>query len=119
MAKKVLIVDDEKTVLSLLKIFLGKAGFEIELAEDGVQAIGKSKSFDPDVLVLDTNMPNKSGLDVCRELKALNPDKPKIIMHTATLEAYKAQAEEAGCDATFAKSGMAGMSKLVDLINSL
>lgn len=119
MPKKVLIVDDEKTVLNLLKIFLGKAGFDIELAEDGVQAIEKNASFAPDVLVLDTNMPNKSGLDVCRELKAQNPDKPKIIMHTATLEAYKEKAEAAGCDATFGKTGMAGMSKLIDLINSL
>jgi DNA-binding response OmpR family regulator len=118
-AKKVLVVDDENTVRSLLKIVLSKAGFEIDFAEDGVQAISKVKSFDPDIVILDTNMPNKNGIEVCTEVKAANPVKPKIIFHTGSLEEYKAKAEAAGADALFAKTGMGGMSKLVDLINSL
>lgn len=118
MSKKVLVVDDENTVRSLLKIVLGKAGFQLEFAEDGVQAIEKIKSFDPDVVVLDTNMPHKSGIEVCSEVKAANPARPKIVFHTGSLEEYKAKAEAAGADATFAKTGMGGMGKLVDLINT-
>ncbi|NUM81381.1 response regulator [bacterium] len=119
MPKKVLVVDDENTVRSLLKIFLGKAGFELDFAEDGIQAMDKIKSFDPDVIVLDTNMPGKNGIEVCSETKAINPNRPKIIFHTGSLEEYKAQAEAAGADATFAKTGMGGLGKLVDLINTL
>ncbi len=119
MSKKVLIVDDENTVRSLLKIVLSKAGFELDYAEDGLQAIEKAASFDPDVIVLDTNMPNKSGIEVCQELKTKNPVRPKIIFHTGSLEEYKARAEAAGADATFAKTGMGGMVKLVELINAL
>ncbi len=119
MAKKVLIVDDENTVRSLLKIFLSKAGFELDFAEDGLQAVDKIKSYDPDVVILDTNMPGKNGIEVCREVKQANPARPKIIFHTGSLEEYKDQAEAAGADATFAKTGMGGLGKLVDLINSL
>ncbi len=119
MAKKVLVVDDESTVRGLLKIVLTKAGFEIDFAEDGIQAIEKIRSFNPDVVILDTNMPNKNGIEVCAETKAANPARPKIIFHTGSLEQYKAKAEAAGADATFAKTGMGGMGKLVDLINSM
>lgn len=119
MSKKVLIVDDENTVRSLLKIFLTKSGFELDFAEDGVQAIDKIGSFDPDVVILDTNMPNKNGLEVCREVKQKDPARPKIIFHTGSLEEYRDKAIEAGADATFAKTGMGGLGKLVDLINSL
>lgn len=119
MPKKVLIVDDENTVRSLLKIVLGKAGFEMDFAEDGLQAIEKVKSFDPDVIILDTNMPHKSGIEVCSEVKAVNPARPKIIFHTGSLEEYKAKAEAAGADAMFAKTGMGGMGKLVELIQTM
>ena len=119
MSKKVLVVDDENTVRSLLKMFLSKSGFELDFAEDGLEAIEKVKSFDPDVVLLDTTMPGKDGMEVCRELKQINPLHPKIILHTGSLDEYKDQAKEAGFDAMFAKSGMAGMGQLVDLINSM
>lgn len=119
MAKKVLVVDDENTVRSLLKIYLSKAGFELDFAEDGIQAMDKIKSFDPDVVILDTNMPGKNGIEVCSETKAINAVRPKIIFHTGSLEEYKAKAEAAGADATFAKSGMGGLGKLVELIKTL
>jgi CheY-like chemotaxis protein len=117
--KKVLVVDDENTVRSLLKIYLSKAGYELEFAEDGLQAMDKIKTFDPDVVILDTNMPGKNGIEVCSETKAINPAKPKIIFHTGSLEEYKAKAEAAGADATFAKTGMGGLGKLVELIDSM
>lgn len=119
MGKRILVVDDENTVRSLLKIYLTKAGFELDFAEDGLQAIDKAKSFDPDVVILDTNMPGKNGIEVCQELKSANPGRPKIIFHTGSLEEYKAKAEAAGADATFAKSGMGGLGKLVELIQSM
>jgi DNA-binding response OmpR family regulator len=119
LAKKILIVDDENTVRSLLKIFLSKQGFDLDFAEDGNQALDKVKSYNPDVVILDTNMPGKNGIEVCKELKAVDPERPKIIFHTGSLEEYRAQAEAAGADALFAKTGMGGLGKLVELINSL
>jgi CheY-like chemotaxis protein len=119
LGKRVLVVDDENTVRSLLKIYLGKAGFDLDFAEDGTQVADKVRSFDPDVIILDTNMPGKNGIEVCEEVKSSNPDRPKIIFHTGSLEEYRARAEAAGADAMFAKSGMGGLGKLVELIHSL
>jgi CheY-like chemotaxis protein len=119
MSKKILVVDDENSVRTILKISLTKAGFQLDFAENGEQAIEKVKSFDPDVLVLDTNMPEKSGIDVLKELKQINSSRPKVIIHTGSVDEYKSQAESAGADAVFGKTGMQGMDKLVELINSL
>ncbi len=119
MGKKVLVVDDENTVRSLLRIFLSKQGFDLDFAEDGIQALEKVKSYDPDVVILDTNMPGKNGIEVCQELKAADAARPKVIFHTGSLEEYRAQAEAAGADALFAKTGMGGLGKLAELINTL
>ena len=69
MKKKVLLVDDSNTVLMMEKMILNKGPFEIVTARDGVEAIAKSKSEMPDVILLDVMMPNLDGLSACAAIR--------------------------------------------------
>lgn len=67
--KRVLVVDDEPDFVAVVKAYLEKAGFQVEVAYDGVQGLEKVRANPPDAIVLDVMMPEKDGYEVCRELK--------------------------------------------------
>ncbi|MEL6106631.1 MAG: response regulator [Planctomycetota bacterium] len=67
---KVLIADDSRTVLRLTERTLQAAGYGVLLAEDGHQAIDVALAENPDLIVLDINMPGMDGYGVCHELLA-------------------------------------------------
>jgi CheY-like chemotaxis protein len=69
MKKKVLLVDDSNTVLMMEKMILSKGPYELVLARDGVEAIAKSKSEQPDVILLDVMMPKLDGLAACAAIR--------------------------------------------------
>ena len=68
--KRILVVDDEPEFVSIVKKNLEKAGFDVEVAYDGVEGIEKVTANPPDAIVLDVMMPEKDGYKVCAELKA-------------------------------------------------
>lgn len=70
MAAKILLVDDEPAQLELLRYNMEKAGFETVLADNGRMALDMVAEQEPDLVVLDWMMPEASGIDVCRELRA-------------------------------------------------
>ena len=65
----VLIADDSPTDLSLLSAFMRKGGFEVVVVENGADALAAVAVRAPDLIMLDVQMPNMSGLEVCRSLK--------------------------------------------------
>lgn len=67
--KVVLVVDDEPDVIAIVGGRLRKAGFAVESAYNGDEAIQKVKAKRPDCIVLDVMMPEKDGYEVCAELK--------------------------------------------------
>lgn len=67
--KRVLLVDDEPDLISLLKKRFKKEGFDTEVAYDGIEAMEKIEANPPDAIVLDVMMPEKDGYQVCSELK--------------------------------------------------
>ena len=69
MKKKVLLVDDSNTVLMMEKMILAKGPFEIVLARDGVEAVARAKSEQPDVILLDVMMPRLDGLSACLQIR--------------------------------------------------
>lgn len=83
MAKeRILVVDDERNIVELIKFNLEKDGFEVICAYDGTEALEMVRQNDPDLLILDVMLPGgKSGLDVTRELR--HETKIPIIMVTA------------------------------------
>lgn len=79
---RILVVDDDREFQrSLIKIFL-KAGYQVNVASDSVQALAVLNRRHYDLIVLDLKMPGKSGLEVLREIKIKTPDS-KVIVVTA------------------------------------
>lgn len=102
---KVLVVDDEQDILQIVKYNLELHGYEVETAENGVDAIEKNKQFRPDLILLDIMMPHKDGIQTCIELRA-NPenDDTLIIFLTAMSdERSEIRGLELGADDYIAK----------------
>lgn len=76
---KVLVVDDEKDILQIVKYNLELHGYEVETAENGVYAIEKLKTFKPELIILDIMMPHKDGIQTCIEIRA-NPEYDDILI---------------------------------------
>jgi sigma-B regulation protein RsbU (phosphoserine phosphatase) len=70
---KILIIDDDLSVRTLLQRSLEEQGYEVGLAKDGQEGIAMARSFQPSLIVCDWIMPQLDGLDVCRQVKA-DPD---------------------------------------------
>lgn len=68
MPNKILIVDDEEGVVSLLKDYFEINGYDILIARNGAQAIKQSEK-QPDIILLDINMPDLNGLEVCKRIR--------------------------------------------------
>ncbi|MFC1991302.1 response regulator [Chloroflexota bacterium] len=81
MAKKILVVDDEKRIVEILQAYLERDGYQVITAYDGRSALELARSNSPDLIILDLMLPEVSGWDVCRELRR-ESDVP-IIMLTA------------------------------------
>ncbi|MFK0525065.1 response regulator transcription factor [Paenibacillus illinoisensis] len=69
MTKKVLVVDDESSIVSAIAYALRREGYEVETANDGEEALVKVASFHPQVMILDVMMPRLDGYGVCRRLE--------------------------------------------------
>lgn len=69
MAKKILIVDDDPQLVTYLKAILEDNGYDVITAEDGNEALEKTKKENPDLISLDLLMPEKTGIKMFRELR--------------------------------------------------
>ena len=70
MSRTVLVCDDERHILESVTYVVRQEGYQVLTAEDGEQALCRARSERPDLVVLDIQLPDKSGLEVCRELKS-------------------------------------------------
>ncbi len=75
----ILVVDDEKNIVQLARVYLENEGYRVEAAHDGKQAVEKQKSLKPDLIVLDLMMPEMDGLTVCKEIRKTS-NVPVIIL---------------------------------------
>ena len=72
---KILVIDDEEGVLTLLKFRLGRFGHEVITSNNGIDGIRKARMFEPDLILLDLVMPGMSGFRVCELLKSYKKTK--------------------------------------------
>ncbi|MBQ7046517.1 MAG: response regulator transcription factor, partial [Oscillospiraceae bacterium] len=94
---KILIVDDDKNVCDLLKVYLEKEGYSTIISNNGNEAMVKFKSLHPDVVLLDIMIPGKDGWQVCQEIRRV-ADTP-ILMLSAKSEIFdKVLGLELGAD---------------------
>jgi two-component system, OmpR family, alkaline phosphatase synthesis response regulator PhoP len=89
MAKKILVVDDERHIVRLVEVNLTRAGYEVATAYDGVEALEKVKKEEPDMVVLDVMMPRMDGFEVLKRLQA-DPDTQDIPVIMLTAKAQDA-----------------------------
>ena len=94
---KILVVDDDKNICELLRLYIEKEGYDIEIANDGQEALTKFKEVQPDLIMLDIMLPIHDGLYVCREIRKTS--QVPIIMLTAKGEVFdKVLGLELGAD---------------------
>ena len=70
---KILIIDDDPTILTMLERMLKRAGYEVDTASNGSEGLTKIESCPPDLLITDIVMPEKEGLELIFYLRAKNP----------------------------------------------
>ncbi len=77
---RVLVVDDEENISYLLTAALRNQGFEVESCGRGEDAVALARSFNPDVLILDVMLPDKSGIEVVRSIRSQGMSAPVIFL---------------------------------------
>ena len=98
MKKKVLIIEDEEDLIKGLKLNLIDEGYEVDSALNGVEGLLKVIQETPDLIILDIMLPDKDGLEVCRELRQKNISIPIIMLTAKGEEIDKVVGLEIGAD---------------------
>jgi DNA-binding response OmpR family regulator len=94
-AGKLLLVEDEHLLRGLIAQFLRGEGFEVIEAADGSQGVNLFRCMRPfDVILLDLNLPEIPGVEVCRRIKSEQPSQPVIICSAAIIDAHLAKLRE-------------------------
>jgi len=117
--KKVLIADDEPDILEIISYNLRNEGYETITAKDGDDALHKASVFKPDLIILDVMMPNKNGMEVCKQLRAQPAYQNTLIIFLTALSDELSQVKglEYGADDYISKP--VSPKILVTKVNSL
>ena len=97
MSRKILVVDDDRKTVDLVRLYLEKDGYQVLPAYDGQQALELARHKSPDLLVLDLMLPKIDGLDLCRILRA-ETRVPIILLTARTTEDDKLLGLDLGAD---------------------
>jgi two-component system, OmpR family, KDP operon response regulator KdpE len=95
--ERILVVDDEPQLTRVLRRSLSSHGYEVQVASDGDEALTTFNAWRPDVVITDLAMPNMSGLELCRRLRA-SSSVPVIVLSAKGEERVKVEALDAGAD---------------------
>ena len=96
--KRVLIVEDEKNIVDILRFNLRRAGYETVEAYDGEDGLEKAVTGSPDLILLDVMLPKMIGFDVCKALRSKGDNVPVIILTAREEESDKVLGLEIGAD---------------------
>src|SRR3954470_23911479 len=96
-AGRILVVDDQPQMRRFMRSTLTSAGYEIDDAKTGEEALNKLRDFHPDLIVLDMTMPGMGGLAACREIRA-STSIAIVMLTVRNSEADKVAALDAGAD---------------------
>jgi len=95
---RILVVDDDRAVREALRRALALAGYEVQLAEDGKQALERIVHAVPDAVVLDVGLPGIDGLEVCRRVRRLGSRVPILILTARDEVADRIDGLDVGAD---------------------
>lgn len=94
---RILVVDDERQIARVLRTSLESYGYEVMVAENGVDALRKFKPFAPDLVITDLSMPEMDGVELTREIRKLG-EIPIIVLSVREQDASKVLALDSGAD---------------------
>ncbi len=119
LSSRILVIEDNEDNLSLIRLLLERAEYEVLAAVDGIIGLEIAGKERPDIILLDLAMPEMDGWEVARELKSniLTQDIPIIVISAHALPKDRERAFEAGCDAFIVKPF--SVAKLIDEIEKL
>ncbi|MEN9337440.1 MAG: hypothetical protein RLZZ500_2427 [Bacteroidota bacterium] len=80
--KKVLIIEDDKMIKTILQFLLNREGYETDFAIEGKEGMEKLRSFNPDAVITDVMLPYRSGIEIVSLSKKLNPNRPVFVVST-------------------------------------
>jgi CheY-like chemotaxis protein len=103
---KILVIDDDPSIQTMLKKMLEKAGYEVDIACNGSEGLEKIESCPPDLLVTDIVMPEKEGLELIFYLRRKNPELKIIAISGGgrfNYEGYLTSAKHLGANLIFQK----------------
>jgi len=116
--KKILLVDNDRFILEVVKDLLTSRGHQVVTAEDGLSALDALENFTPDVIFVDMVMPNIDGKRLCRILRKTDDLKQAVIVSlSATAMEDSCEIKALGIDASIAKGPLEEMAK--DVLNVL
>ena len=103
--KRILIVEDNKTDVRLLKDILERSGYETYQTGDGLEAISLALTHSPDLILMDIQLPEISGLEVTRRLRGDNRSRhiPIVAVTAFAMGWHQREALDIGCDAYISK----------------
>jgi len=86
--KKILLIDDNADLVKAIRFYLENKGYEVYVAHDGVEGLNLAYAAEPDLIILDTVMPRKNGIQVYRDLMAMEKGKSRfpVLVLTAKQE---------------------------------
>lgn len=117
--KKILIVEDEESLLKLESILLSTRGYQVTGVKDGLAALMEIERGKPDLVLLDIMMPGIDGFEVCRRIKD-NPDTagiPVVMLTAKKSTADQNRGAEVGADAYVTKPFKSG--RIIEIIEGL
>jgi len=110
--KKILLIDDEESIHILYREELEELGYEVHSAMSGEEALKILPTLNPDLVILDIQMPGMNGIDVLRKLKEQDPKLPVIL--SSAYQEYKQNLSSWASDDFIVKS--ADMRELIDSV---
>lgn len=116
--KKVLVVDDSSVMLATLRQSLEMAGFQVETATDGLQALNRIKAgLKPDLVLTDLNMPVMNGLDLIKNARPILRFTPILVLTTESQASKRDEAKRSGATGWLVKP--VGGSELIRVIQQV
>jgi DNA-binding response OmpR family regulator len=117
MAERILVIEDDPSILRGLQLNLGMEGYTVRSAVDGETGLALAKSENPDLVVVDVMLPRLGGLDVLREIRKDDPDVPVLILSAKGQESDKVAGLQLGADDYMVKPF--GLKELLARIDAL
>ncbi len=93
----ILLAEDNDDIVELIRLYLSEAGYELLVARDGEQATQLALEHQPDLILMDMNMPKVDGFTATRQLRDSGFDNPIVALTASPMDSDRARARQAGC----------------------